>query len=451
MDRRHFLIRTGAIGVGTALAQLCMLAARAQTASDYKALVCVFLQGGNDGNNTVVPIDSAGYASYAAARGSIALPQASLLPLVDATGSARFGLHPALGGSNGFQAMWNAKQLAVVANVGTLVTPLTKAQYLSTSSLKPQALFSHLDQQLQWQASLSQAPSTTGWGGRLTDALASLNASARISPMISTVGNNLFVTGQAKQALTIPTSSSFGLRAYNSSSATSSVRLSALEALLGVDRGTQLLDAAQDMMNGANQASAVLNPILTATTTTVTSHFTGLSSDIAQQLLAIAKVIEARASLGVSRQVFLVSLGSFDTHVDQLSVQQTLLGQLGPALKAFHDSMGVIGAGSSVTSFTLSDFSRTYVANSTGGTDHAWGSNHFVAGGAVKGGQFYGTWPTLEIGGPDDVGNRGRWIPTTAVDQYAATLASWFGVNAAGLASVLPNLSSFTPSTIGFI
>ena len=162
-------------------------------------------------------------------------------------------------------------------------------------------------------------------------------------------------------------------------------------------------------------------------------------------------MIEARASLGVSRQVFLVSLGSFDTHVDQLSVQQTLLGQLGPALKAFHDSMGAIGAGSSVTSFTLSDFSRTYVANTNGGTDHAWGSNHFVGGGAVRGGQFYGTWLTLEIGGPDDVGNRGRWIPTTAVDQYAATLASWFGVGAAGLAGVLPNLSSFTPSTIGFI
>jgi uncharacterized protein (DUF1501 family) len=451
MDRRNFLIRTGTIGAGAALAQFGMLAARAQTASDYKALVCVFLQGGNDGNNTVVPIDSAGYASYAAARGSIALPQASLLPLVDTSGNARFGLHPALGGSNGFQAMWNAKRLAVVANVGTLVTPLTKAQYLSTTSLKPQALFSHLDQQLQWQASLSQAPSTTGWGGRLTDALASLNASARISPMISTVGNNLFVTGQAKQALTIPTSSSFGLLGYNNSWAASNARLSALQALLGVDRGAQLLDAAQDMMTGAIQASAVLNPILTATTTTVTSHFTGLSSDIAQQLLAIAKVIEARASLGVSRQVFLVSLGSFDTHVDQLDIQQTLFGQLGPALKAFHDSMSAIGAGSSVTSFTLSDFSRTYVANTNGGTDHAWGSNHFVAGGAVKGGRFYGTWPTLEIGGPDDVGNRGRWIPTTAVDQYAATLASWFGVDAAGLAGVLPNLSSFTPSTIGFI
>ena len=451
MDRRHFLMRAGALGAGTALAQLGMFAARAQATSEYKALVCVFLYGGNDGNNTVVPIDSTGYASYAAARTTIALPQASLLPLVDASGNASFGLHPALGGPNGFQGMWNAKQLAIVANVGTLVTPLTKAQYLSTNSLKPQALFSHLDQQLQWQASLSEAPSSTGWGGRLTDALASLNASAQISPMISTVGNNLFVTGQATQALTIPISSSFGLLGYNSSAADSSARLSALQALLGVDRGTQLLDAAQDTMTGAIHASGILNPILTATTTTVASYFTGLSSGIAQQLLAIAKVIEARASLGVSRQVFLVSLGSFDTHADQLNTQQTLFGELGPALKAFHDSMSAIGAGSSVTSFTLSDFSRTYLTNTNGGTDHAWGSNHFVAGGAVKGGQFYGTWPTLEVGGPDDVGNRGRWIPTTAVDQYAATLATWFGVDAAGLANVLPNLSSFTPSTIGFI
>jgi uncharacterized protein (DUF1501 family) len=450
MDRRHFLLRAGAIGAGTALAQLGMLAAHAQAASDYKALVCVFLYGGNDGNNTVVPIDSAGYASYAAARSTIALPQASLLPLVDANGNASFGLHPALGGSNGLQAMWNARQLAIVANVGTLVTPLTQAQYLSASSLKPQALFSHLDQQLQWQASLSQAPSSTGWGGRLADAVATLNASARISPMISTIGNNLFVTGQATQALTIPTSGSFGLSGYNSS-AEGSARLSALEALLGLDRGTDLLDAAQNTMTGAIQASTILDPILTSGTTTVASYFAGLSSGIARQLLAIAKVIEARASLGASRQVFLVSLGPFDTHADQLNVQQTLFGQLGPALKAFHDSMSAIGAGNSVTSFTLSEFSRTYLANTNGGTDHAWGSNHFVAGGAVKGGQFYGTWPTLEPGGPDDIGQQGRWIPTTAVDQYAATLASWFGVGAQGLASVLPNLSSFTPATIGFV
>ena len=450
MHRRHFLKHAGAIGAGAALAQLGALAARAQTANDYKALVCIFLYGGNDGNNTVVPIDTAGYANYLAARATIALPQATLLPLVEANGTAAFGLHPALGGANGLQAMWNAQNLAIVTNVGTLVTPLTKSEYLNSTTIKPQSLFSHIDQQLQWQASISSAPSSTGWGGRLADQLASLNTGASIPSMISTVGNNLFVTGRATQSLTIPTSGFFGLSGYDSS-AGAVARLSALQALLGIDRGTALVDAAQDVMTGAIQSSGVLNPILTNTTTTVSGYFSALTTNIAQQLLAVAKVIEARTSLGTTRQVFLVSLGSFDTHSDEINVQNTLFGQLGPAIKAFHDSMTAIGAGGSVTSFTLSDFSRTYQANTNGGTDHAWGSNHFVAGGAVKGGQFYGTWPTLAFGGPDDVGDEGRWIPTIAVDQYAATLASWFGVSGSGLASVLPNLASFTPSTLGFV
>jgi uncharacterized protein (DUF1501 family) len=227
--------------------------------------------------------------------------------------------------------------------------------------------------------------------------------------------------------------------------------LSALTALLGVDRGPDLLDAAQDVMTGALRSSAVLNPILEANTTAVSGYFAAQSSDIAKQLLAVAKIIEARTTLGARRQVFLVSIGSFDTHTDQVRTQQALFGELGPALKSFHDSMAGIGAGTNVTSFTLSDFSRTYKPNTNRGTDHAWGSNHFVAGGAVQGGRFYGTFPTLALGSADDTGNEGRWIPTTAVDQYAATLASWFGVDATGLAAVLPNLTSFAPTTLGFI
>ena len=450
MDRRHFLSHAGALGAGVALAQLGILSARAQTANDYKALVCIFMYGGNDGNNTLVPIDSSGYAAYAATRGPIALAQNALLPLVEAGGAARFGLHPALGGTTGLQALWNAKELAVVTNVGTLVNPLTKAQYLAASVAKPQSLFSHLDQQLQWQASLSDAPSDTGWGGRLADQLANLSAGSSIPSMISTTGNNLFVTGRASQALTIPTSGSFGLRGFDTSGA-GVARLSALQALLGVDRGSDLLDAAQNVMAGALQSSAVLNPILMTTTSPVTGYFSGQSSGIAKQLLAVAKVIEARATLNARRQVFLVSIGSFDTHSNELNTHDQLFAQLGTALKSFHDAMTGIGAGSSVTSFTLSDFARTYKPNTNGGTDHAWGNHHFVAGAAVKGGRFYGTWPTLALGGPDDEGSEGRWIPTTAVDQYAATLASWFGADAAGLASVLPNLKSFSPSTLGFV
>ena len=451
MDRRHFLRHAGALGAGATLAQLGILSARAQVAAgDYKALVCVFLYGGNDGNNTVVPIDSAGYASYAAARGPIALAQGTLLPLTEAGGAARFGLHPALGGSAGLQGLWDSGELAIVANVGTLVQPLTQAQYLGAGAAKPQSLFSHIDQQNQWQASLSDGPSSTGWGGRLADQLASLNAAASVPAMISTTGNNLFVTGKATQALTIPTSGGFGLRGFDSSAA-GVARLTALQALLGIDRGADLLDAAQDVMSGALKASAVLNPVLSVTTSPVSAYFSALTSGIAKQLLAIAKVIEARASFGTRRQVFLVALGSFDTHSNELNTHDTLFAELGAALNAFHAAMAGIGAGGAVTSFTLSDFARTYMPNTNGGTDHAWGNHHFVAGGAVKGRQLYGTWPTLALAGPDDAGTEGRWIPTTSVDQYAATLASWFGVDAAALASVLPNLQSFAPATLGFV
>ena len=448
MKRRAFIQHAGALMGTTALGQLGAFAAHAAAASDYKALVCIFLYGGNDANNMIVPLDSAGYANYAQTRSYLALPQAQLLPLAAASGAAQYGLHPAL---PGLQSLWAAGQLAVVANVGTLVQPLAKTEYLSTSTLKPESLFSHIDQQHQWQASISSTSSSnSGWGGRLADQLATLNVNASVPPMISTGGNNLFVTGAASQALVIPVSGSFGLNGF-SNSAADAARRSALEQLLNVDQSINLTQAAQSIMTGALASSAILNPILTTTDATLSARFAGLTSNFSKQLLAIAKVIEARSTLGASRQVFLATLGSFDTHTNQLDEQQTLFSQMDPALTAFHGAMADIGAGSSVTSFTLSDFSRNFLPNTGGGTDHAWGSHPIVIGDAVKGGSIYGTMPTLELSGPVDATNLGRWIPTIAVDQFAATLASWFGADATALAAVLPNLSAFSPSTLGFI
>jgi uncharacterized protein (DUF1501 family) len=448
MKRRTFLAHAGALAGSAALGQLGLLAANAATASDYKALVCVFLYGGNDANNTVVPLDTAGYANYATTRSYLALPQAQLLPLAVSAGAPLYGLHPAL---PGLQALWTAGNMAIVANVGTLVQPLTKAQYLSTSTSKPESLFSHIDQQHQWQASISSTSSSnSGWGGRLTDQLASLNSGSSAPPMISTGGNNLFVTGAASQALVIPTSGSFGLNGY-SSDATDAARLAALQQLLKVDPSDNLVQAAQAVMTDALASSAVLNPILAGTNATLTARFGGLTGNFAAQLLAIAKVIQARGTLGASRQVFLVTLGSFDTHTNQLNTQETLFTELDAGLTAFHGAMSDIGADSSVTSFTLSDFSRNFLPNTGGGTDHAWGSHPLVIGGAVKGGQIYGTMPTLALSGPDDASDLGRWIPTIAVDQFAATLASWFGADATALAAILPNLSAFSPVNLGFI
>jgi uncharacterized protein (DUF1501 family) len=448
MKRRSFLRHAGALAGSAALGQLGLLAARAAPAADYKALVCIFLYGGNDANNMIVPLDTAGYANYSKTRSYLALPQGQLLPLPVAGGSPQFGLHPSL---PGLASLWTSGDLAVVANVGTLVQPLTQAQYMSTATAKPESLFSHIDQQHQWQASISStSSSSSGWGGRLSDQLASLNVNSSVPPMISTGGNNLFVTGAASQALVIPTSGSFGLNGFSNSGA-DAARRSALDQLLKVDQGVNLSQAAQTIMSGALTSSAILNPILTTTDATLQGRFGGLTSNFSQQLLAIAKVIEARGSLGASRQVFLATLGSFDTHTDQLNTQQTLFGELDAGLTAFHGAMTDIGAGTSVTSFTLSDFSRNFLPNTGGGTDHAWGSHPLVIGGGVHGGRIYGTMPTLELSGPDDASNLGRWIPTIAVDQFAATLATWFGADAAALTAVLPNLGAFPPGSLGFI
>ena len=448
MKRRTFLGHAGALAGTAALGQLGALAAHAASASDYKALVCIFLYGGNDTNNMIVPLDAAGYANYAQIRSYLARPQAELLPLEVSGGAPLYGLHPAL---PGLQSLWASGNMAIVANVGTLVQPLTKAQYLLTTTVKPQSLFSHIDQQHQWQASISSTSSSnSGWGGRLSDQLASLNTGSSVPPMISTGGNNLFVTGAASQALVIPASGPFALSGYSGDTA-DTARLSALQQLLGVDQSINLDQAAQAIMTSALSSSAILNPILTTTDATLAARFSGLTSNFALQMLAIAKVIEARNTLGASRQVFLATLGSFDTHTDQLNQQQTLLAELDAGLSAFHGAMADIGAGSSVTSFTLSDFSRNFLPNTGGGTDHAWGSHPLVIGDAVNGGSIYGTMPTQELSGPDDASDLGRWIPTIAVDQFAATLASWMGADSTALATVLPNLAAFSPSTLGFI
>jgi uncharacterized protein (DUF1501 family) len=448
MKRRCFLQHAGALAGATALSQLGVFAAHAATANDYKALVCIFLYGGNDTNNLIVPIDTAGYANYARTRSYLALPQAQLLPLAVASGAPQYGFHPAL---PGLQGLWASGNLAVVANVGTLVQPLTKTEYLSTATAKPESLFSHIDQQHQWQASISSTSSSnSGWGGRLADQLAALNVNSSVPPMISTGGNNLFVTGSASQALVIPTSGSFGLNGFSNSSA-DAARRSALEALLKIDQTINLTQAAEAVMSGALTSSAILNPILSTTDAALSARFMGLTGNFAQQLLAIAKVIEARSALGASRQVFLATLGSFDTHTNQLNQQQTLLSELDSGLTAFHGAMADLGAGKLVTSFTLSDFSRNFLPNTGGGTDHAWGSHPLVIGDSVNGGSIYGVMPTLELAGPDDASDLGRWIPTIAVDQFAATLATWFGADPSALAAVLPNLAAFTPSTLGFI
>jgi uncharacterized protein (DUF1501 family) len=451
-QRRDFLRAFGAVsacGLASRFDRIRWIAeANAQTASDYKALVCVFMFGGNDGNNTVIPIDTAGYAQYAAVRpaaSGINLAQASLLPIQPVNLGTPFGLHPGL---TEMQALFSQRKLAILANVGTLLQPTSQSQY--DAGLRPESLYSHADQQAQWQSAISYAAAGTGWGGRLADAVASYNAATAFPVITSLDGTVLFTTGTTSVPLSIPVSGSFALSGY-SSSAVANARLAALQQLLAQSSGNTLVNSANAIGTQALQLSGTVNPILANTNSTVAPIFANLSTGTSKQLFQVAKMIEARAATGAKRQIFFVQLGSFDTHNDQLNRQQNLFAEFSPAVKAFYDATVALGVSAQVTTFTLSDFGRTMQPASGGGTDHAWGSHHFIIGDAVNGGSIYGQYPSLVLGGPSDAEAEGRWIPTTAVDQYGATLAQWFGVSPTALGSVFPNLAKFATGNLGFM
>ena len=450
--RRRFLARAGALtagGLATRLLPLSALGtstlAGAQAADDYKALVCVFLYGGVDGNNLVVPMDSAGYAQYSAVRtvaSGVNLTQAELLPIQPSNTPGPYGLHPEL---SELHPLFAQRRLAILANVGPLNAPTTKATYIAR---RPDNLFSHSDQQNQWQSSVSAGQSRSGWGGRIADQMAGMNGSFPV--VTSIAGSTLFIAGNASSPLALPASGGLSMTGFNGSAA-ANARLAAYQAILRADRDNAYVAAASDIASQASSLSLVVNPVLSSTTSAAVPFFNGQASSIAQQLLQVAKLIEARGQVGARRQLFFVSLGGFDTHSNELAVLTNLLGQLSPALRAFQDAMAQLGVADRVTTFTLSDFGRTFQPASGAGTDHAWGNHMLVMGGAVRGGQMYGTYPTLARAGPDDADVNGRWIPTTSVEQYGATLARWFGLTAPQLAAVFPNLSLFPAADIGFM
>ena len=448
--RREFL---HALSAGAAVASLSRFGVSpswAQSAPvDYKALVCIFLFGGNDGNNVVIGADTAGYAEYAAVRGvssGINITQSELLQIQPKNSSRVFGLHPSLAKVH---PLFASGQLAVLANVGPLNRPTSKAGYLAGTD-NPYQLFSHADQQAQWQSTFSDEPSRTGWGGRLADAVKSMNGSAAMPVTTSIAGNVLFAQGSTTSALTVPSSGTFGLTDTGTSSA-ARARQQALAALLGEGRDHTLVMETADGLANAINLSTVVNPVISSNNATVQALFNTTGNSLALQLQQVAKLIAARDTFGVKRQVFFVSLGGFDTHTGQLNTQVNLLTQVGDAMKSFYDATAALGVADKVTSFTLSDFGRTFKPAAGGGSDHAWGNHHFIMGGAVKGGAMYGTFPSLALNGPDDVSSEGRWLPSTSVDQYAATLASWFGVTDAQLSTVLPNLAAFPTKNLGFL
>ncbi len=469
-SRRNFIgsccASVGATAMLSAMAQLRLIGAVANSnigtlatpsaaalQPDFKALVCLFLAGGNDANNLIVPADAATYAAYALGRGALALPQASLLSITPKTSDGRaWGLHPAM---PELKVLFDQNRLAVLANVGSLSYPLTQAQYNDGSVPKPLQLFSHSDQQVEWMSSIPDRPFTTGWGGRLADLTNAFNANNRISMALSLNGQNSFQVGKNIAQYAVGTSGAIALTGSGTGTSVNGIRTSALNDTLAAQNTNLFETAFGGSTTGAIANSALLSGIVTGTSP-FAALFTGLNSSLSQQLHMVARLVNAQTALGLKRQIFFVRTGGFDLHNAEVTLgnttngaHATLLRDISQSLNAFNNALVQIGAQNQVTTFTASDFGRTYNTNGDG-SDHGWGSHHLVMGGAVNGGDIYGRMPAFAINGPDDTG-RGRWIPTTSVDEYSATLAKWFGVSTTDLPTVLPNIGRFAKPDLGFM
>lgn len=448
LTRRRFLKQTCGLAAGTAAATLIDMHkwAAAQTApNDYRALVCLFLYGGNDASNCVVPRSGTNYTNYADARKFLTVTPTQSLPISPATPqSLELGLAPQLAE---FQTLFQQGKLAILNNVGPLLVPTTRTQYLNGSVPLPPALFAHDEQQEQWQTSLpsTSSSSNTGWGGRMADLLNSLNTNSKVSMSISLAGTNSLQVGRQVLQYQLSPYGTFSLSGYDTSF--DNPLTTALKRIFA-DPRTNMFEALWNQklsraIDTEQALSAVLNSSPPITTVFPDTPF-------GMQMRSIAKIIAARNALGVKRQIFFASVGGFDTHGGQERDHPPLLLAISKILNAFYKATVELGVADKVTTFTGSDFGRTLVNNGQG-TDHGWGSHQFILGGAVKGGDCYGKFPVVELDGPDDAGGEGRWIPTTSVDQYAATLAKWFGVSATDIPLVVPNISRFASRDLGFM
>ena len=453
-SRRAFLQRAGALSVaGTATPWVLNLAAlgeaAAATATDYKALVCVFLYGGNDYANTLIPYDNANYAAYQAMRPPLAYLQSdlaatALTPNVALPSGRQYALAPEL---SPLLPMFTANKLGVMLNVGTLVGPTNKTQYTNASAPLPPKLFSHNDQQSVWQSSAPEG-ATSGWGGRMGDLYAASNGNATFT-CVNVSGNAVFLSGKSAVQYQVSPTGSVPIKALANPLFGSAACSAALQTLITQDRSHLLeaeynrvtrrsIDANAQMATGLVPASSITTPFPSG-------------NALADQLKMVARMVASASALGAKRQVFFVSLGGFDTHDGLLTDHPVLLAQVANALAAFYQATVDLGVANQVTTFTASDFGRTLTGNNDG-SDHGWGSMHFMLGGAVAGKRFYGTPPVVANDGPDDVG-QGRLLPTTSVDQYAATLGKWLGASDTDLLSLLPNLKNYDigARNLGFV
>jgi uncharacterized protein (DUF1501 family) len=448
------------------LLKLNGLAAMAQGApsSDYRALVCVYLQCGNDGHGSVIATDSDSFTAFSQARAGapgLAYPLAELLPITPKTPQSgrTFALNPALAG---IQNLFNAGRAALMVNTGTLVAPATKAQINANTVPLPDSLFSHFDQTAAWQAIAANLGSAehVGWGGTMADIIEGMNLNSdSMFTCISTAGNALFLSGQTSFQLNVTSAGPIPIYGLAQPPFAQPAGSSALNAILTADETNLFAKEYEAVIARSIRAQSILASAMAPAGTggvpnppqfldPVTAKL--LDNPLAGAMQTVARIIAGRASLGVTRQIFFVQLGGFDTHNNQAQTHSQLLTQLGGAFEYFDAQMTTLGLGSQVTSFTISDFGRTLTSNSNG-TDHGWGSHHFVVGGAVQGQDMYGKYPIVGVNQANDLG-AGRLIPTTSVEQYAGTLARWFGLTDSQIRTVFPNFANFGSSPyLGFM
>ena len=473
--RRQFIRQAACAALGTtaltsAIRDLrFMNAAVAQSnVQDYKALVCIFLAGGNDSNNLILPTIQSEYDNYATIRTPVlAIPQSSILPISPVSSDGHeYGLHPSC---PELQTLFGEGKLALLFNTGTLVYPITRAQYQSGALQKPPQLFSHSDQVTQWQTSIPDQAPLTGWGGRCADLMAAVQPNAPISLSVTLSGANTFEVGNKISQYSVSTSGAIALAGV------SGARLQAVTNILGFNYPNMQAGAYAAVAKHSIDSGALLNTAIAPTAassfwttpfpTKITPPTGGVAfnSSLAPQLQMAARLIEAgnrstaAGGFGMRRQIFFCQVGGYDLHTNQtpgpgsttIGSHANLLAELSQSMLAFQRAMEQLGLSKSVTCFTASDFGRTFPSNGQG-SDHGWGSHHLILGGAVKGQQTYGKFPTLAVNGPDDT-STGRWIPTTAIDQYFSTIATWFGVDSGNLATVFPNIGRFATPNLGFL
>ena len=448
-NRREFLKKTGAGAAAAATfaaypgAAFSQIIGTSAPFPDYKALVCVFLFGGNDSYNMLVPRSNAEYNVYAASRQNMALLQGDLLAINPLTpDGADYGLHPMM---SDIQTLFESNRAAFVSNTGPLVEPTTKDQYQNKSVFLPPQLFSHNDQQDQWSSLRGVAQSKTGWAGRLADLIRMNVADQQMATNASLFGSTLFQSADETVAYVMGNSGPIPFTGFDDTAGGQAQR-AAFEQIINANYGSiyergfaevqRRAVASANLIGDALAGAPVLNTVFP-------------NSQLGRQLSTVAQLIAVRDQLQMQRQIFFVATGGFDSHDDQLANQPGLLGGISESMAAFYNATVELGVSDMVTSFTQSDFGRTLTSNGDG-TDHAWGGNQLVIGDAVAGREMYGAYPILEINGPDDVGG-GRIIPTTSADQYAATLSKWFGIPDADLASVAPNIDNFVQRDLGFL